>query len=440
MSIKSDTKIESNTIQLARRTCTPKSAITKVFDEINRIDKLLTHKSSENIINLAIGAPHLAINPVVLEALKQFADTPNVATTFGYSPTRGREDVLNAIVKLYKHYYPKIEFTNYEVMVTNGASQALMNAFSIFIEDGDKVVVFEPYFSTYKNQINLLGGDIALVPTKDDGFRPTSIKLQETLLTHKNVKLLILNYPNNPSGITMSHKELRDMAKILRSFPQLVIIIDDVYRELNFGEHVTLLDVAPDLKARCIVINSGAKGLAGAPDLRIGMVGARKHWIRAMAEQQLNSVAAVSLLTQKALIAAVNAKLNKDSKSEQWLHVSRKVYQDNIKFLRDEFNLLGFTTIAGDGGFFLLVNASKLIGQPIPDNRLERNNDASLLFATDTDITNYLLYTAGVAVVPGSGFGIDETAGYFRVSCAKDKTELEKAMHLIRSAINLILF
>lgn len=425
-------------IALAQRTKAPKSAIRKVFDQIPGLNAERLQQGLAPVISLAIGEPHLPANPLVLKALAEFLQTPDAANAFRYSPAQGRPETLAAIVQLYKHYYPTVKYSTAEVMVTNGASQALMNAFSILIDQGDAVLLFEPYFSTYKSQIETLGGTAVTIPTRATGFRPAAKQLREALTLQTNAKMIVLNYPNNPSGIALSRAEVLELAQVLREFPQMVIVIDDVYRELNFAEHVTLLDVAPDLQARCIVMNSGAKGLAGAPDLRVGMVSAKQEWITAMSGQQLNSVSGVSYLTQKALIAAVHAQLSNAPEFQQWASTAKETYRLNVEWMRDQFQQLGLKVVPSSGGFFLLVDASALLAQLIPDVALQEKIGATH-FRNDSDIVLYLLHAAGVAVVPGSGFGIDDSAGYFRVSCAKDMSDLTLAMQNVKLAISAIL-
>lgn len=427
-----------SSIKLSERTKAPKSAIREVFDLIPIVNAKRAKEGLEPIISLAIGEPHLSVNPSVLNKLSAFLPTEEALHAFKYSPAQGRPETLDAIAKLYKHYYPSLDYSREKVMVTNGASQGLMNAFSIFIDKGDKVLVFTPYFSTYLSQINSLQGKLITISTEDNHFKPSAEKLRAMLQQHHDAKMLILNYPNNPSGVTLTKTVAIEMAEVLREYPNIVIVIDDVYRELNFVEHITLLDVAPDLKDRSIVINSGAKGLAGGPDFRIGMVGANKEWIAAMTGLQLNTVSGVGYLTQKALIAAVEAKLSNNYESQQWANTAKATYRTNVAFMKDEFTQLGFKVIPPEGGFFLLVNASILLGKEIPDKSLHAKIGSDI-FRTDKDIVNYLLYAAGVAVVPGSGFGIQENAGYFRVSCAKDKMELEKAVRNIKNATESIL-
>jgi len=255
-----------NNVKLTERTNAPLSSIREISSQIPVINKEREFFGLDPLINLSIGQPHIPPDPKVLDAVQ--AKLNSGTLSFCYSRSQGRTETLEAIVRLYSYYYPEVDYTKDEVMVTNGASGALWNAFSILIEKNDIVLAFEPYFSTYSSQIQALYGELKKIPTFHNNFRPDIAKLEESLATYPNAKVLILNYPNNPSGVSLHEDDLQALARKLNEYPQLIVIIDDVYRDLNYTKHLTLLDIDPSFRNRCVVINSGAKGLAGAPDLK----------------------------------------------------------------------------------------------------------------------------------------------------------------------------
>lgn len=428
------------------------SAIREVFSQIPSIDKRRAALNLAPLVNCCIGQPHLAMSPVAIAAMQNFLASPDAATAFGYSPAQGRPETLAAIVALYNHYYPKVKFSADEVIVTVGASQALYHAFNIALaKTGGQVLVFEPYFSTYKPQINALGGELIVIPTAEEKFRPKAAKLKATLQKYPNTKAILLNYPNNPSSVAITRAELETLATVLRDYPELMVIIDDVYRDFATAEHVTLIDVAPDLLKQCVIINSGSKGLVGAPDMRVGMMSAHKNIIQKITANQLNMVSGVSWLSQFVLIKVIAATLNADPTQVAWLNTSREVYQASVKFLDNALQTLGLTTIPAQGGFFLLVNASSLMHRPVPETVIvkdQHGQDQKLEhlpkligtthFKTDRDIANYLLHAAGVASVRGSGFGIAETAGYLRFSCANSIATLQQVVNNLKPALAAI--
>ena len=263
------------------------------------------------------------------------------------------------------------------------------------------------------------------IPTLHNQFRPTAKGLEEAIQKHPQAKTIILNYPNNPSGVSLTKEEVIDLANTLEKYPDILIIIDDVYRDLNYQEqHITVLDVSPSLKDRCFVINSGAKGLLGAPGERVGMVAAHKELIKLMLPRQTNGISSVPYRTQASLRYAIDCYLHP---MDNWHMAIKEEYKNNVNKAFSVFSEQGFILNKPDGAFYLLVSAKFLIGKKDPST--------NRVIESDIDIANYFLNTAGVATVPGSGFGIDQNEGYIRISCAK-KVELliEAAMRMGKAA------
>ncbi len=410
--------------------------VSKIREIVTALPDIKAQREKDDpknpLINLSIGQPHIAPNPIVMQRLD--AMKPNKAS-LGYTSAQGEPETLEAIVDLYKKYYPGVQYKKTETMATMGGSGALSNIFSILAREDNVFLTFEPYFSAYTSQIEMWGSTLKKIPTKENNFRPTAAGLKQALNAHPKTRALIMNYPNNPSGVALTRQEAIELAKVveehLLTHPHFIIIIDDVYRDFNYsGEHVTILDVAPQLKDHCVVINSGAKGLLGVPGERVGMVAAREDLIRRMVAIQTSSISSVPHRTQAALRYAVENDLK--NPDNDWLMHAKKEYRTNVETAFTEFKKQGFTLSKPDGAFYLLVSAKHLIGKKNPQT-LE-------VIKNDMDIANYFLHTAGVATVPGSGFGIDSTEGYLRISCAKENHLLiEAAMRMGKAAAQLVL-
>ena len=416
----------------ADRANIPVSKIREIFKVLPHIKAQREKEDPKNpLIDLSIGQPHIAPNPVVM---KQLNDMKANKTSLGYTSAQGEPETLEAIIMLYKKYYPGVQYKKTETMATMGGSGALSNIFSILAREDNVFLTFEPFFSAYTSQVEIWGSTLKKIPTKENNFRPTAEGLKQALKAFPNARALIMNYPNNPSGVSLTLQEAIELAKVLEehlhTHPNFDIIIDDVYRDFNFsGEHVTILDIAPHLKDNCVVINSGAKGLLGAPGERVGMVAAREDLIRRMVAIQTSSISSVPHRTQAALRYAVENDLK--NPNNDWLAHARIEYSTNVQTACKEFKNQGFTLSQPDGAFYLLVSAKNLIGKKNPYTLAEIKNDM--------DIANYFLHTAGVATVPGSGFGIDSTEGYLRISCAKENHLLIEAAIRMGKAAQLIL-
>lgn len=434
-------------LALAKRTSSSSpSKIREIFRQVPQVAKKRVQDGLPPLINLSIGEPHLPENPV-MHVKKETSPFPG---GFGYSAAEGREETLEAIVDLYKTYYPTAAFTKNEVMVTLGATGALAHAFAVLINPGDKVITFTPFFSLYESQVNNLGGEAIKISTQETHFKPNLKLLEQAIQTHPTTKAIVLNYPNNPTGVGLDPEETKALAALLKKYPALHIIIDDVYRDLSAKEHTTVLDFEPELKNRCIVINSGSKGLAGSPARRIGTVGAREELIKAMTQQQNISLTSVPDETQIALIRAIEERLHPKT---NWLKNAQKIYRENSQFVLKKLQQLNMAPVSKpEGGFFVMMDAKKLIGKKIPEKITLMDGDNTSItiedvhtkigcdhFRSDIDIVQYFLQVMGVAMVPGCGFGISPEEGQIRISCAKDMPSLQDAMQRIEKGVNAIL-
>ncbi len=419
-------------IILAKRACLPSDTIDEIFTQIPIINEKRIVDGLPPIIDLSIGEPHLSMNVALLRDLTDFVSQ---STTFKYSPLPGHPETLAAIAALYQSYYPRAFFSDQEVMITNGATQGIWNALNLLIETDDEVLVFEPHFTSYSNQIKALGGKLIKIPTQENNFKPSGKLLSAALSKHPRAKVLILNYPNNPTGIDLTQQEVAELVEVLQRHPHVSIIIDDVYRELTYAEHLTVLDHEPSLKNRCIVVNSASKGLIGAPGIRAGMIGANAEWIKKMTNIQAMSVCSVSCFTEAMLTIGIKHKLSSSSDYTDWINHYKNEYATNKKYVVRELTHSGFSVVPGEHGFFVLAS-SHGINQAVPDH-LQPLLGFNVI-KNDTQLVTYLLQVAGVAVVPGSAFGIDERSGYLRFSCANSLDDLQQAMSNITRAINYL--
>ena len=412
--------------------------IRKIFNEMNCINDLRIINNEPLLVDLTLGQPHLPVNPTLREGLSNFLSSSKYALEFGYSPTPGRIHTRKAISALMSHYYPSLQCNTNNVMCTNGANQGLWNAFRTILNPNDSAVVFSPYFSQYDTQIREIGAKLVTLSTFKTNFRPNISALNELLSHNKEINCLILNNPVNPSGVVWSKEELLELAECLRKNRQIVVIQDEVYRDLSYSKFYSLLDVAPDLFPRVITIFSCAKALAGAPDLRVGMVFASENFIEKFIHLQMTVTAEVSILGQVALTSVLNAKLTNKREHLAWENNSKSAYKKNIEMICKKFSI-GPIKMQNkpEAGFFVLLNCGVLINKAIPEKILTKN-DVSLaanIIKNDTDIINLLINNYDIACLPGSAFGIDSSYGFIRISCA---TEINNILFFIKKIDQLI--
>ncbi len=439
-------------IDPAAHTEQPINAIRKIFYQIPFVNRARETLGLEPVINLSIGQPHISmqmevIDPFIayLESLKR--KTPEeLSFEMGYSHSAGTLETREWISRFFTQSFPEVAggFKSEEVMVANGATGAMTNVLNVLLDEGDEVAVLAPYFAAYENQVKCCGGHLIAIPLVLN--RSRAEELGEYLRAHPRVKAFIWNDPNNPLGTKATEQELRELAQVLERYPNLVVIHDEIYRDIvHEGQPLSLLNVAPELKARSFVIRSLAKDILGAPGMRAGMIaaptrmqtrsGQRANFIELMSNAQLRDITSVSVFVQKILCLALEQKLSGASKP--WEEAMRAEYTENTSLFVEALAKLGLRPLVmPKGAFYVMVDASPLLGKKVPDKvGLLENIQAKvgLELQSDVDIATFFLHAAGVAMVPGSGFGTDHCS--LRVSCARSKEQLLKATQRMQQAM-----
>lgn len=356
-----------------------------------------------DVISLSIGEPDLPTPPHVIEAAHQAALDGQTR----YPPIVGTEALRSAVVRKFARDQ-KLNLTPNDVLVTNGGKQAIFDAVMSVVDPGDEVIVPAPCWAGYIQVVEFAGGIPVFVPCRaENGFRLKG-DILATAVTDRT-RLLLLNYPNNPSGAVADTAMLEEVATVLRRFPHLRVISDDIYEHLIFeGQYVTLAAVAPDVADRVLTMSGVSKSYA-MTGWRVGFCTGPKDWLAAMALVQGTATAGVSTISQAAAAAALDG-------PQDLLGERRDVYRRR----RD----LVVATLAGaeklacpvpDGAFYAFPSVEGLLGRKTPGGRK---------LGDDNDVANALLEEAMVATVPGSAFAMQ---GHIRLSTAASDPVLEEA-------------
>ncbi|MFT4552290.1 MAG: aspartate aminotransferase [Chlamydiales bacterium] len=457
------------TVSPAKRTKQAVNPIRVICRQIPVINKERETLGLDPLIDLTIGQPHIPMNTAILEKLieklQEIKDLPREQITkeMGYSNSSGLPEAREAISRFYNYTYPEVKaqdpFTPEEVIVCNGAAGGMVLALKTLIEDSDVVASISPCFPAYYNQIEDCGGTLAEIRVSPDSSFAETIDF--FLSQRPKVKAFIWNDPNNPLGTKQNRKSLEDVAKVLRMYPNLIIIHDEVYREIvHNGPCLSLINVAPDLKNRSIIIRSLAKELAGAPGIRGGMVsaptallsprGEHHNIIQYMSNEQLRDTVSVNVFTQHALIIALEEKMN--GNSDKWERMIQNEYRQNVQYMSNLLTQEGLPPLyKPEGAFYIVVNAKAFLGKEIPDTLVVDNDDGtgtkysnlhemigSSTLENDIHISTFLLHIAGVATVPGSGFGLKKEDATLRISCANTLENLRTAVEQMSMAKSLL--
>lgn len=302
-----------------------------------------------------------------------------------------------------------IEYQLDEIIICTGGKQVIYNLFMASLNEGDEVIIPAPYWVSYPDIVALAGGvAVQVICDISSNFKLTP-KALENAITEKS-KWLIINSPSNPTGAAYSKTELEGLAEILRKYPNLNIMSDDIYEHITFGDFLftTLAQVAPDLKDRIFTVNGVSKAYS-MTGWRIGYGAGNKELIKAMIILQSQSTSNPSSISQAAAIEALNG-------TQDFIQINANKFQQKrdlaIDILKQAQEL---ACNIPEGAFYLFVECKGLFGLYTgTGNKINNSNDFS----------QYLLEQAHVAVVSGIAFGLE---GYFRISYALSFEDLKQA-------------
>ena len=300
-----------------------------------------------------------------------------------------------------------------QILVSCGGKQSFFNLCQAVIESGDEVVIPAPYWVSYPDIVILADGKPVIIDAGiDSGFKITADML-ESAITDKT-RLLVLNSPSNPTGVSYTMDELKDLAEVLLRHPDVLIATDDMYEHIVWGsEFCNILNACPELYPRTLVLNGVSKAYA-MTGWRIGYAGGPADIIKAMKKVQGQCTSNPCSVSQAASVAALNG----DHAPVRAMVTEFKRRHD---FLVDGLNAIEHIhCLESNGTFYSFPNIQGLI-----DARDDLNNDV--------DVANLLLEEVGVALVPGSAFGAE---GYMRLSFATSMENLEQAVERIGKAFN----
>jgi aspartate aminotransferase len=367
----------------------------------------------KSIITLSQGEPDFDtpawINQAAIDAIH--------AGHTRYTAVAGITALREAIVDKFKHENG-LAFSIDQVTVGCGAKQLLYNALVATLDEGDEVVFPTPCWVSYPEMVKLAGGTPVAVPARaENGFIMSPDELRAGLNT--KTKWLMLNSPSNPTGAVYSEKDLEALAGVLRDFPNVWILSDDIYEHLVYGdvEFATLAAVAPDLAARTLTVNGVSKAYA-MTGWRVGFAGGPLELIKAMNTVQGQSTSHTCSISQHAAVEALNGD---QSFLEDFRDAFRKRRDLVVGLVND---IPGLSCDTPDGAFYVFADCTELLNKVTP---------AGKALTSDMDFAMYLMEEAGVAVVPGSGFLAD---GFIRISYAASEADLSAACSAIDAAVN----
>ena len=377
------------------------------------VSTLVTRLQQEGnkIINLSTGELDFPTPPNIVKAIQKAGEDGHTT----YTQVSGTLPLRQVIANNY--YNMGLEYAPSQVIVSNGAKHSLALALQALLNEGDEVIIPDPYWVSYPEMVGLSGGKPVIVDCNDSGGKLTPEKLYEAITPQ--TKILILNSPSNPKGEIYSGDELFSLARVLEENADIVVISDDIYRHIVYDENVVknIAQVAPQIADRTVIIDGLSKSYA-ATGLRVGWAAGPKQIIDAMTLIQGQSTSNVCSVVQYGAIAALS---NPMDFLPHWVESLSK---------RRDYTASALNAIEGikcdlpKGAFYLFPDISRLFGKS--------SSDKSWQIQNDIDICNYFLHEAGVAFVPGSAFG---SPNNIRMSFATSTGLLVEAMEKVAEAV-----
>jgi aspartate aminotransferase len=308
---------------------------------------------------------------------------------------------------------------DWDVIVSNGSKHSLYNALGALIDPGDEVLLLAPYWVSYPEMVKFWGGIPTVVKSNVfDAFVPAIEDLRKAMTPR--TKVLILNSPNNPSGVHYSEAWMREFAGFLHEFPDLVVISDEVYSDITYFDPKPcyFYQLDQSFMKRTVVVHAISKTLA-ATGLRLGWVIAPSSLVAAMARIQGQTTSGPNSLVQRALIDFDFSQI------EKFLIPVKNHIRQNAATLREKFREanLGHCWYQSTSAFYFMLDFSRT---PM-FRRFESDIDHAYT------ITDELLEHEGITVVPGSDFGIPNSA---RISLVIEEVPFQEALSKIIRYLN----
>ena len=366
-----------------------------------------------DVVGFGAGEPDFDTPANIREAAKKAIDDGFTR----YTPASGIAELREAVCKKFRDFNG-LEYTPAQIVISNGGKHSLTNIFTAILDPGDEVIIPAPYWLSYPEMVKLAGGVPVFVYTDAaSGFRISASQIEQAVTDR--TKAIVLNTPNNPTGMIYSEEDLRAIAEVAvrRDF---YVVADEMYEYLIYGseKHVSIASFGPEIYERTITC-SGLSMSYAMTGWRIGYIGAPLPVAKAISAIQSHQTSNINSVAQKAALEALEGP------------------QDFIPAMREEFNnrreymyarLSGMKHVSilePKGAFYAFVNCSDVFG---------KSYDGSVI-ASAAEMAAVLLDKFHVAVVPCADFGYPE---YIRLSYALSLADINKGLDRIEEFLDAL--
>jgi aspartate aminotransferase len=398
-------KFDPTSLLVTRTNAADEGAIIRMAQK-TRDKRALGH----DVVSLTVGEPDFDTP----ENIQQAATAAMKAGFTHYSPVAGIPELKAAVSSKLK-VENKLDYSAAEIVMTNGAKQAIANAMLALIDHGDEVIMLAPFWVSYETTVRFAGGvPVVLYSDISEDYKVPAASIAAAVTPR--TKLLVLNSPCNPSGAVWSKAELESIAAIVLAHPQMMVLSDEIYEYIIFEGEMSSIGALPGMRERTITVNGFSKSFA-MTGWRLGYTAAVEPLTRAMARIQSTITTGANQFVQRAAVEALEG-------PRDAVEAMRLRYKN-----RRDMVVAGLGKISGvkiapiPATFYALPDVSALLGKKSGNHVID----------TPEAMCDWLLESHGVAVVPGTAFG---AATSIRLSFAASEGDIEKALGRLSKALN----
>lgn len=365
--------------------------------------------AGEDIIGLGAGEPDFDTP----DFIKQAAIAAINGGQTKYTAVDGTPELKAAVIRKFKRDN-QLDYAPEQILVSCGGKHSFFNLTQALLNAGDEVIIPAPYWVSYPDMVALAEGVPVIVDTGIDSNFKISPKQLQAAITPRT-RMVVINSPSNPTGVSYSHAELKALAAILLGHPEVLVVTDDIYEHITWdGEpFANIVTLCPELYEQSMVLNGVSKAYS-MTGWRIGYAAGPAWLIKAMKKIQSQSTSNPASISQAAAQAALNG-------DQSCIQTMVKAFKERHDYVVERLNnIQGLQCLPSQGAFYSFPDfrqAMVSLGQP-----------------DDMTLAEYLITEAGVALVPGSAFG---APGYMRLSFATSMENLVEALNRIEKAVSV---
>lgn len=363
------------------------------------------------IINFSSGEPDFKTPSFIRDAAITFIEKGHIR----YTPSAGILPLKEAIcAKLKRDNNLAYEASN--IVVSAGAKHALYNVFQVLLNPGDEVLIPSPYWTSYPEMVKLAGGEPVFVDTTDNNFQLDAKRVES--LINEHTKAIILNSPNNPTGVVYTEAVLNAIADLAVKH-NIYVLSDEIYEKLLYeGKHISIASLNEKIKRRTITINGLSKSHA-MTGWRMGYLAAEKDIVKAITNLQSHSTSNASTVTQYAALAALKG-------DEAEVDMMRRAFEARRRMVLARIKRMPLIrTSEPSGAFYVMLNVKALFGREYQGKVMKNASDVAQIF----------LEKAHVAMVPGIAFGCED---YLRMTYATSEEDIKEGLSRIDEVIKAL--